>query len=427
MKIRSVLLGSAAIAGLSTAGYAADLGVVTSLDLCDQLGIPGLNIASSDNCLTVSGNIAFEYDVGDFYNGVGGNVGDSAYGGHFFRDDPKNVKPTFPGADGNMDSAIHKFDWWLKFVATSSTDFGPAKAVLKIGQNNWNQGNNINGQSGTISIEEAWVGVGDTTMLMAGYKGTIFNTGDDVPLYWLGLFNSSDVNTGVGFNNSITNGHMSIQVVSSAAGNGISLEGGLENLNSSNGSPTWSAVGTLAYAGNNITAHSSLIFNQNSNWQLHTGFTGSFDKLKVVAALAADNGTAATGYTTWWNALASASYTFDMFTLAGSVEATSANEWGVSGSVSATVSDGVSLNFGGRYFTNGTNNVTQVQAGISAAVTEAITLSGSVGAYEGDGTTPQDFYGIGKVSWSPGGGFSSSASLEAHSTGGYKAVYTASK
>ena len=35
MKIRSVLLGSVAIAGLTTAGYAADLGVVTSLDVCD--------------------------------------------------------------------------------------------------------------------------------------------------------------------------------------------------------------------------------------------------------------------------------------------------------------------------------------------------------------------------------------------------------
>ena len=44
MKIRSLLLGSAAIAavaGLSTAGYAADLGVVTSLDVCDELGLFG--------------------------------------------------------------------------------------------------------------------------------------------------------------------------------------------------------------------------------------------------------------------------------------------------------------------------------------------------------------------------------------------------
>ncbi len=61
MKIRSVLLGSAAIAGLTTAGYAADLGVVTSLDVCDQLGISGLTIASSDNCLAISGNVSFEY------------------------------------------------------------------------------------------------------------------------------------------------------------------------------------------------------------------------------------------------------------------------------------------------------------------------------------------------------------------------------
>ena len=38
MKIRSLLLGSAALCGLATAGYAADLGVVTALDVCDYSG-----------------------------------------------------------------------------------------------------------------------------------------------------------------------------------------------------------------------------------------------------------------------------------------------------------------------------------------------------------------------------------------------------
>ncbi len=33
MKIRSLLLGSAALCGLATSGYAADLGIVTSLDI----------------------------------------------------------------------------------------------------------------------------------------------------------------------------------------------------------------------------------------------------------------------------------------------------------------------------------------------------------------------------------------------------------
>lgn len=415
MKIRSVLLGSAAIAGLSTAGYAADLGVVTSLDVCDQLGISGLTIASSDNCLAISGNVSFEYDVGDFWNGASGGAytGNSVYGPGFARTGFAKTA-TIPGADGTIDSNVD-LDWWLKFVATANSDFGPATATLKIAQNNWSQSS-----SGTLAIAEAWVGVGDTTMLMAGYKGSIFNAGDDTPLNYLGLFNSSQVSTGVGFRSADKTGGMSIQVVSNV-GNGLSIGGGLENLDKSSTAPTWTAVGVLNYAGDGITAHSSFAIDQNSVWNIHSGFTGTWDKVKVVGAIAADS-------SGWWNALGSASVGFDMFTLAGSVEATSAGEWGVGGSGTATISDGVTLNLGGRYFTDGTNNVSQVEAGISAAVTEAITLSGSIGAYQdNNGTVTSDFYGIGKVSWAPGGGFAASASLEAHSSGGYKAAFVASK
>lgn len=408
MKIRSVLLGSAAIAGLSTAGYAADLGVVTSLDLCDSLGISGLTISSDDNCLQISGNISFEYDYGDYKPAV------DPYNAPFARDH-SGTTVTIPGSDGTTDSAVN-LSWWLKFVATANSDFGPATATLKLVENNWNQ--SISSYS-SIAVAEAWVGVGDTTMLMAGYKGSIFNSGDDTPLDYLGLFNSSDVNTGVGFTDSLTTGGMSIQVVSNL-GNGLSLGGGLENLGTTTTGAAWTAVGVMNYAGDGLTAHVSGAFDQNSNWRLHAGFTGTWDKFKVVGALAADE-------TGWWNVLGSASATFDMFTLAGSFEATSANEWGVSGSVGATVTDGVSVNLGGRYFTNGTNWVSQVEAGVSAAVTEAITLSGSVGAYMGDGTITSDYYGVGKVTWSPGGGFTSSASIEAHSDGAYKAVFKASK
>ncbi len=66
MKIRSLLLGSVAAAGLATTGYAADLGVVTSLDICDELGLSGLTISSDDNCLVISGEVKFEYNIGDY-------------------------------------------------------------------------------------------------------------------------------------------------------------------------------------------------------------------------------------------------------------------------------------------------------------------------------------------------------------------------
>ena len=55
MKLRSLLLGSIAVAGMSglaTGAHAADLakGVLTSLDVCDSLGLAGLTISSDTNC-----------------------------------------------------------------------------------------------------------------------------------------------------------------------------------------------------------------------------------------------------------------------------------------------------------------------------------------------------------------------------------------
>ena len=66
MKIRSLVLGSVAAAGLSTAGYAADLGVLTSLDVCDSLGLSGLTISSDTNCLQISGGVEYEFTWGDY-------------------------------------------------------------------------------------------------------------------------------------------------------------------------------------------------------------------------------------------------------------------------------------------------------------------------------------------------------------------------
>ena len=66
MKLKSLILGSVAAAGLSTAGYAADLGVLTSLDVCDALGLSGLTISSDTNCLQISGGVSYEFKWGDY-------------------------------------------------------------------------------------------------------------------------------------------------------------------------------------------------------------------------------------------------------------------------------------------------------------------------------------------------------------------------
>jgi len=404
MKIRSLLLGSVAVAGLSTAGYAADLGVVTSLDICDELGLSGLTISSDDNCLVVTGGVTFEYNLGDY---------DPAVTVVTFDADPDSF--TAINNDGALDSSSD-VDAWLKFVATANSDFGPATATIKlISEDN-------NGSADwTVGIDEAWVGIGDTTMLMAGYKGSIFNNGDDAPLNYLGLFNSGAVDAGVNGwdgHNPATGGNV-IQVVSNL-GNGLSIGGGIENLQTS--SPALvTAVGVLTYKGDGISAHASGAINQAGTWKTHAGFTGTWDPITVVAAVAANSGG-------WWNALGSVSATFDMFTLAVSGEATSGNEYGIGGSISATVTDGVTINLGSRYFNDpGNENAWQVEGGVSAAVTETITLTAAVGAINGNLSGGTIFYGKGGVAWAPGGGFTASINGEANTDGGYKATFKAAK
>jgi hypothetical protein len=403
MKIRSLLLGSIAAAGLATSGFAADLGVVTSLDICDELGLSGLTISSDDNCLQISGGVDVSYKIGNYEPGV-------VYAA-FAR---KGFTSTYTVDDnvGPMDSKVD-IDVWLQFVATANSDFGPATATIKLLKEDYpGTGDFI------LYVDKAWVGIGDTTQLMAGKKSSIFNDGDDAPLNYLGLFNSSDVDAGVGFSTvAPSTGGVVIQV-SHNLGNGLVISGGIENLQTSS-PPIITGVGTLAYTGDGISAHASGAINQVGAWKTHAGFKATWDPITVVGAIAANNG--------WWNALGSASATFDMFTLAVSGEATSAAEWGVGASASATVSDGVTINLGGRFFNGvGANDVWQGEAGVSAAVTETITLTAAIGAVD-SALDPFVIYGKAGLAWNPGGGFTSSIEGKAQSNGAYSATFKAGK
>lgn len=410
MKIRSLLLGTAALAGLSTGAFAADLGVVTSLDVCDELGLSGLTISSDDNCLVITGSVTMEYNLGNYKGGLGDhsyqNFANSNGGKYTVIDDI-----------GFIDHPVD-IDAWLKFVGTANSDFGPATATIKLISEN-----NTGVADGTVGLDAAWVGIGDTTQLMAGYKNSIYNTGDDVPLNYLGLFNSSSVNTGVLDSKGPKTGDSAAIQVTSNLGNGIAVSGGIEQL----GGPGITGVGVIAYAGDNITAHASAAVDAAAKWKVHAGFTGAWDPIKVVGAISADQ----SGY---YDALGSISATFDMFTLAVSGEAAQ-DGYGVGGSMSAKVTDGVTLNLGGRYW-NGTASATdtyQVEAGIVAAVTETITVNGAIGVTQGDNVStqynpdPLALYGTAGVAWAPGGGFTSSSAVTVSSLGGYKWTFKAAK
>jgi hypothetical protein len=431
---------------------------VTSLDVCDELGLSGLTISSDDNCLVITGKVSFEYDWGDYTPGrIYGDFASTANNNNY-----NVLDPTTP-----LDSNRGDVDAWLKFVGTANSDFGPAKATIKLISENsrgtalgaavgGNNGPNVVGDN-SVGIDEAWVGIGDTTMLMAGYKSSIFNKGDDAPLNYLGLFNSNAINSGVSWHTDAAATGGDVIQITSNLGNGVSVGGGLENLGGRYG--TMTGVGVLAYAGDGVTAHVSAAFGADEGfaaagafgghigWKVHAGFTGAWDPIKVVAAVAADH----TGY---FNALGSVAATFDMFTLAASGEAAS-DGWGVGGSASAKVTDSVTINLGGKFwhhtplsatFPGATANdkvaaydLWRVEAGLSAGVTESITLTAAAG-YEsttaaglvGSALLPAsaagaDFYGTAGIAWAPGGGFTSSSSLTVNSLGGYKAVFKAAK
>lgn len=434
MKIRSLLLGSVAAAGLSTGGaYAADLGVLTSLDVCDALGLSGLTISSDTNCLQITGEVKYKFTWGDYQDAAiiptaAGNLGLGVAG------------------DG-LNDWQSRFDAWIKFVATADSDFGPAKAVLKLKEVNNRKvddevptgsidvnGNGVidigdtagsgigSSDTGGVVLDEAYVSIGDTTVIMAGKKGSIMKKGDDEPLNWLGLFNSEKVDTGVSWgpfatDQGIPDGGHVIQVTSDL-GNGFSVSAGLEKLDGTNAlGQAGTAVGVVAYAGEGISAHltvaaAGVLDGDVDAWGAHAGFAGTFDNFKVVLA-------GAFGHSDelaydYWNVLASASATFDMFTIAASFEAVddgTGTDFGAGGSLSAAVTDGVTLNVGGRWYHRDVlgSDSYQVAASVSAAVTESITLTGEVG-YINDDFAPvwEAFYGSAKLAWAPGGGYTSS-------------------
>src|SRR5690554_2605653 len=457
MKLKSFILGSVAAVGLSTAGFAADLGVLTSLDVCDDLGLSGLTISSDTNCLQISGSVAYTFEAGKF--SVSRNIANTFVSGHL---------PTAKNADGvrNIDVPFANGDWdskvetYLKFVGTASSDFGPARVVINLRQRDYTRVRNgvagVNSDAHPLRAQDAYVQVGDSTVLSAGKKGSIFNEGDDEPFNFTGLFMSDDADKGVWEGPVFKGGHV-IQLESSF-GNGVVGKIGLEALNETDAN-AGSLIGVLEYAGDGITAHISgsvgglLDGQQNPGdvYGVHAGITGTFDAFKLRAALAAGGGYNPAGNWSYWNGLVSGEGNFDMFKVALSGEFAGGTaigggaldtDYGLGGSIGAKVTDGVEINLGGRYFNGGTAGVGdgyQVAAQLVAAVTETIKITGEVGIYgHGEDTVAvnagrpiggatSDVYGSATLAWAPGGGFTSSLGAKVQQNGAYKVTFKAAK
>jgi Porin subfamily. len=462
MKLKSLFLGSVAAAGLSTAGFAADLGVLTSLDVCDALGLSGLTISSDTNCLQISGKVDYRLRYGDYRAGL---VAASTFDGDV---DPIGPDENAFGDELDWDSRVRAY---LTVVGTADTDFGPASAIITLRQvDEWrvrNEGPAVEGGDHTdgVHVQEAYVRVGDATVLMAGKRkvgkdGSIANIDDDQPYSF--LFMSDKIDGGgvlIDADDRRFGGH-AIQIVSDL-GNGVSVGLGLENIDTQDGSvenqdldfvrlgEAGTLIGVVSYAGETVSAHLTgiaygVLDGDVDSFAVHAGATGTFDIFKVRAAIGYDDDFKYLGYSLL-HALVSAEATFDMFTVALSGEVANFDDqtdYTIGGKIGATVVDGVSINLDAAWFrddvnvyTGGETDTVRIRLGAEAAVTETITLTAGIGTYFGDGVmgnggTDIDenlIFGDVGVAWAPGGGFTSAAKLEFNDEGGYRGEFTAAK
>lgn len=398
MKLKSLLLGSVAAAGLSTGAFAADLGVVMpTLDACDAVGMQGVPLI--DHCLTITGGVAYSAQWGDYKGSV--TYITSAMG-------------TTTAADNDA-GFFGPVDWdstvttTLSLEATHNTAFGKGIAHIDLtNTDTWGVWNGSMTSSGTtvLMVGNAYLSVGDSTIVTLGRADSIADFGDDDPLNYLGLFRSDHVDAGVGTPAMPATGGHVIQV-NSDLGNGVGVGLALEAIDTL--AP--SAVGVLTYAGDGISAHATGLWN-GAVFGVHAGFDATFDMFEIVGAVAVDSAAN-------WNVLGSASATFDMFTLAVSGEAANGGEWGVGGSASAAITDGVTLNLGGRYFDNSVNQAWQGEANVTADLTDTLSASATVGYIDSTLAATANVYFEGALTWAPSDSLSMTASGGADSLGAY--------
>jgi hypothetical protein len=485
MKIRSLLLGSAAAVGLATGAYAADgaVSVISALSACDALGLSGITISSDTNCIQISGEVKWEGNWGDYHGNstqgtvsavvaptVAGNnqiqvpatsgiaAGTVSPSGTVVAGTPADAVVAAtpygtstiatPGASatGNMDWES-RLEWNITIKATADTANGPASAVVHFrDRQQWQTVNQlpVNGsdspydtdpwpEPGTggdhtfgIKTQEAYVTVGASNILIVGLHDSLMNKGDDEPFGLFQTYNSDKVDKGVNWTKDLIPDGGVLVGVTSDLGNGLFGTLAVENLQSTKAT-AGTLVGVLEYKGDGISAHvtgaaGGILDGVIENYGVHAGFTATFDPVTIRAAIAADN----SGYV---DALATGMVTLDMFTLAGTVEGLSNGDWSVAGSISAAVTDGVTVTGGGRYYHDATPGVSdgyQAELQVAAAVTETVKLTGGIGVY-GTNTGATVPYGALEAAYAPGGGFTSSAKIQVLGNGAYKGTLKAGK
>lgn len=392
MKLKSLLLGSAAVLALSTGAQAADPIPATfvSLGVCDAYGISGLTIESEDTCLSISGNVNYEYRVNHF-DGLG---------------------TFYDTGDG--------VTWQLLFEATTQTDAGAAKAVLRL--------NDVPGTNGEdVRIERAYVSFGDTTVLTAGRIGSLFDTTileeqygsrhEDFIDFW--NFDNNDISKGALGANEVATGGTGIQVESLIA-DGFSVLVALEDLEDDG-----TAGLAVAYDANGISVEAGILAGDLYNnlavdpINYYLNASAEFDALTVRGGFVADD----TGF---WVASLGADATFDMFSIKADTAIDEDGVWFIGGEGSFAATDTIDVLVGATYTDFNPGELWSVYGGVEADVTETISARAQIG-YIDDNAGNEFIYGELGAFYAPGGDFETGLELTATGDGDYQVTFSASK
>jgi hypothetical protein len=433
MKIKSLLLGSAAVLGLSTGAFAADPMEMLSLGLCDGFGslwnsgsTINPNYEGETHCVRVTGGAKLEFNWGNYTSAATGTA--------------------VPGT-GTLDWSS-KVEAWMRWIGIANGTTGPVAAVIKFKEVQQyvvvNEGVRGTGtdHTGGVVLDEGYAQamIGDNLWIAGGKKGSLANLGGDGNsatadadgAFTIFKLSHQDTVDGVGFSTAgrtFWNGGGHVVQGSVDLGNGLMLLAGLEDLNGTTAS-AGDVFGTLQYAGSNFRGHitgvaGGVLDGVVTMFGAHVGATANFDNVNLRAAAAVDSTAGVFSY----DALASAQLIVDSVTFAIAGEAWTDGAaplaFSVGGSASWAASTAITLEAGGQYIDPNTTVASDERLTALGRIiwkaTDTLTLTAEAGA-SGPLAGPIVFYGSGELGFSAGGGFTASLKGKGWSNGNFQAT-----
>jgi len=175
MKLKTLLLGSAAAFVVAGGAQAADLSIAEPVDyvrVCDAFGTGYWYIPGTDTCLKIGGKVQFDVKFrrdgwGDYYNGY--TVGSSTGAFVTVTDTSGSIALgswySFTNSGYTVFPSGHSSDWKfvteasVNFTASSMTEYGLLKAYLNLKgvYDHWD------GKGGEVSLDGAYLSLGHLT------------------------------------------------------------------------------------------------------------------------------------------------------------------------------------------------------------------------------------------------------------------------